>query len=361
MSSGVDTSRRKFLKYGVAAIIAAAVVGVGGYAAWQATQKPPAPPTPAKPKPRTLKISHQFAVGDVRHILCEKFAQRVEEETDGTLKFEIYPAKSLYKPKEQYDALVEGALDLSVYPLDYASGKVPQFSITLMPCTITSVDHGMKWKDAEIGKKLQEICEKNGIKLLVWYGAWFAGGIGSVPHPIIWPEDVKGLKMRAAGKMFEHMLHELGAAITSMPSSELYHALQTKVLDACLTSSTSFYSYRLYEVLNYYNSPRKGYAIWFMLEPLVIGMPTWNSLTPDQQDVILKVSDELNVWLAEELKKYDKKTADFFEEKGVEVHDMTKDEWDAWAEAAKDTAWKAFSETVEGGKELLDLALKVKP
>ncbi|MGP3667299.1 MAG: TRAP transporter substrate-binding protein DctP [Candidatus Bathyarchaeota archaeon] len=356
MSSGVDTSRRKFLKYGVAAIVAAAVVGVGGYAAWQATQKPP-----TKPTPRTLKISHQWASADLRHVLCEKFAKRVEEETGGTLKFEIYPAQSLYKAAEQYDALVAGALDLSVYPLDYASGKVPQLSITLMPCSITNIDHGMKWKDAEIGKKLQEICEKNGIKLLVWYGAWFGGGIGSVPRPIILPEDVKGLKMRAAGRMFETMLNACGAAITSMPSSELYQALQTKVLDACLTSSESFYSYRLYEVLNYYTSPRKGYCIWFMLEPLVMGMPTWNSLTPEQQKAVLKVSGELESWLAQELKASDIKTANFFEEKGLKVHDMTMDEWNAWAKVAENTSWKTFSETVPGGKELIELMLKVKP
>jgi TRAP-type C4-dicarboxylate transport system substrate-binding protein len=304
----------------------------------------------------TLRISHQWAQGDVRDTLSRKFAEKVEKKTDGALKFEIYPAKSLFKPKAQFDAMVEGALDMSVFPLDYASGKVPQFSITLMPCIITSIDHGMKWIESEIGQEVERIMEASGIKMITW--AWFGGGIGSIPKPITYPEDVKGLKMRAAGKMFEYMLHEAGAAITSMPSSELYQALQTGVLDACLTSSSSFYSYRLYEQLKYYNSPR-NYAIWFMLEPLVMSMATWNKLTPEQQKIVSEVGKELQEFMREETKKENGRVADIFAEKGVEVHDMTKDEWDVWAEFARNTAWKKFAQDVEGGQKLIDLALQV--
>ena len=82
------------------------------------------------------------------------------------------------------------------------------------------------------------------------------GEIQSKIRQIRLPEDVKGTKLRAAGKKFEYMLKEAGASITSMPSSETYHALSTGVIDTMLTSSASFVSYRLYEVLKYINVPR---------------------------------------------------------------------------------------------------------
>lgn len=71
----------------------------------------------------TLKVSHQFSAGDVRDQMARVFGDMVTEKTNGEVKFRYYPAKSLYKPKEQWDALRRGGLDMAVFPLDYASGK----------------------------------------------------------------------------------------------------------------------------------------------------------------------------------------------------------------------------------------------
>jgi TRAP-type C4-dicarboxylate transport system substrate-binding protein len=311
----------------------------------------------------TLKISHQWPggtidKGDFRDRLCRHFAKMAGERSGGTFKFEIYPAGSLFKAVPQYDAMLKGALDMSVYPLDYASGKVPQFSITLMPCIVKDHQHGMRWKDAPIGKEIEKICEKNGIKIITW--AWCGGGIATKAKAIIKPEDLKGLKIRAAGKMFETMLHSgCGAAITSMPSSEIYFALQTGVLDACMTSSSSFESYRLYEQVHYYTSPRKT-TTWYMFEPLVMSMITWKKLSPDQQKMVMEVGKELEKFTLKEADLDDTEVTDLFKAKGVNVHDMTPGEFEVWAKVSKETAWKDYAAKVKGGKELLDMALAVK-
>ena len=181
------------------------------------------------------------------------FGEMVTKRTNGEIQFRHYPAKSLYKPKEQWDAMRKGALDMSCFPLDYASGKVPQLSVTLMPCSVANIQQGLTWRNKPIGKKVDALMQANGVRNLVW--AWFDGGLGSKIRQIKVPADVKGTKLRAAGKKFEFMMREAGASITSMPSSETYHALSTGVLDTMLTSSASFVSYRLYEVLKYINAP----------------------------------------------------------------------------------------------------------
>ncbi len=310
---------------------------------------------PARAKMR-LKASHQFAEGDVRDQLVREFARRVSERLGGEVQIRVYPAKSLYKPKAQWDAMRQGALDMSVFPLDYASGKVPQLSITLMPCSVSSMEQAMSWRDKPIGKRIQEILEDHGVKVLIW--AWLDGGIGSTVRQIRVPSDVKGLKMRAAGKKFEFMLKEAGASITSMPSSELYHALSTGVLNACLTSSASFVSYRLYEQLKYMNVPR-DYAIWYMAEPLVISMKTWNRLSPQQQRVFEEVALDLEKnWVLPNFSKATQVLIEKFSAAGVKLHYMTKEEFDAWLRFAQKTAWKNFEETVPDGKELLRMALE---
>jgi TRAP-type transport system periplasmic protein len=303
----------------------------------------------------TLKVSHQFAAGDIRDKMARVFGDKITEMTNGEIKFRYYPAKSLYKPKEQWDALRQGALDMSVFPLDYASGKVPQISITLMPCAVTSVAQGLTWRNKPIGKKVDQLMLDNGVKNLVW--AWFNGGIGSEVRQIKLPADVKGTKLRAAGKKFEYMMREAGASITSMPSSETYHALSTGVLDTMLTSSASFVSYRLYEVLDYINVPR-DYAIWYMAENLIMSKKTWDRLTPDQQKAFSQVAEWMDAnWVEPNFKPLVDNLAAAYTKAGAKVHYMTKEEFAQWLAFAQKTAWKDYAQTVDGGQAYLDLAL----
>ncbi len=305
-------------------------------------------------KSMTLKVSHQFAAGDVRDNMGRVFGDMVTEKTNGEIKFRHYPAKSLYKPKEQWDAMRKGALDMSVFPLDYASGKVPQLSITLMPCSVANIQQGLTWRNKPIGKKIDSMMEAAGVRNLVW--AWFDGGIGSQVKQIRVPEDVKGTKLRAAGKKFEFMMREAGASITSMPSSETYHALSTGVLNTMMTSSASFVSYRLYEVLKYINAPR-DYSIWYMAENLIISEKTWKRLTPDQQKIFMEVAEWMHVnWIYPNFKTLVDKLIAAYTKAGVNIHYMNQEEFNTWLKFAKQTAWKNYAETVPGGQELLNLA-----
>jgi TRAP-type C4-dicarboxylate transport system substrate-binding protein len=308
----------------------------------------------AEAQSMTLKVSHQFAAGDVRDQMARVFGEMVTERTKGEIKFRHYPAKSLYKPKEQWDAMRLGALDMSVFPLDYASGKVPQLSITLMPCSVANIRQGLTWRNKPIGKKIDSLMEAAGVRNLIW--AWFDGGIGSKIKQIKVPADVEGTKLRAAGKKFEFMMREAGASITSMPSSETYHALSTGVLDTMMTSSASFVSYRLYEVLKYINVPR-DYSIWYMAENLLISEKTWNRLTPEQQQIFMEVAEWMHVnWIYQNFKSLVDKLIESYSQAGVDIHYMTEAEFNTWLDFAKNTAWKNYAETVPGGQELLDLA-----
>ncbi len=311
--------------------------------------------TPSLTTAVELKISHQFAEADARNELAVKFAAEVEKATAGAVTFKVFPSSALFKPTAQYDAMLKGALDMSIFPLAYASGKVPEFEITLMPCIISGVDQGMAWRNKEIGRRVAKICEDKGMKILTWL--WYGGGIGSRGKPVILPADAKQLKFRAAGKMFETMLNAQGASITSMASSEIYMAFQTRVLDACLTSAESFISFRLYEQLEYFNTP-ENYAIWYMCEPLVVSMKTWASLSPAQQKIFETVGMQMEKKARDDAIAANQEVTKVFKEKGIKVHAMTKEEWQAWEKVAKETAWKTFAKDVPAGKELLDLAVK---
>src|SRR5665213_2164604 len=144
-------------------------------------------------EPVTLKISHQFPANtDFRDVLTRKFAKEVEARTHGQIKFQIYPGASLFKATQQFDALSNGSLDMSVYPLAYSGGKLPEANLTLMPALIKSYQQAYDWEKADIGKWLDKYLADHGVVIITWI--WQGGGVASREKPILVPADVKGLK-----------------------------------------------------------------------------------------------------------------------------------------------------------------------
>jgi TRAP-type C4-dicarboxylate transport system substrate-binding protein len=293
---------------------------------------------------RVIKISHQFPggtvdTGDFRDRLTRKFAADVEKRTGGSLKFEIYPGSSLMKTVAQFSALRKGALDMSLYPLAYAGGEVQELNIGLMPCMVTSYEQGFAWKKAEIGKELVKLLDARGVKIVTWI--WQAGGTASRANPIVEPGDVKGLKIRGGSREMDLMLKEAGGIISSVPSNEIYAAMQTGSLDAAVTSSTSLISFRLEEISKGLTTGR-GKSFWFMLEPLIMSKSIFDSLTPAQQKAITDVGQELETFATASAKADDDAVAAVYKKVGAKVADMDDRVIDRWRKIAESAAWPDF-------------------
>ena len=200
---------------------------------------------------KTLKASHQWpgtkrkdGKFDVRHEMVQIIADEMKKANVG-VNIRVYPAKSLYKPKEQWKPMTTGQLDISAFPLAYAAKFHPEFDITLMPGMVKNHKHALRVNKSPMMTEIKRIINDAGV--IVLSDAWLAGGFVSKKNCITNPETVKGQVFRAAGKAFNQMLEGAGAGIQGMPSSEIYNGLQTGVLDGANTSSGSFVSYRIYE------------------------------------------------------------------------------------------------------------------
>lgn len=307
-----------------------------------------------------LKISHQFPggtidAGDFRDRLCRKFALEVEARTKGALKFQIYPGSSLMKTNAQFSALRKGALDLSLYPIPYAGGEVPELNIGLMPGLVTSYEQAATWKNAEVGKALTELLLEKGIVIVSW--VWQAGGVASRATPLVNPEDAKGMKVRGGSKEMDMILKAAGASVLSLPSNEIYAAMQTGAADAAMTSSTSLISFRLEEVSKHLTTGR-GKAYWFMLEPLLMAKSVFDKLPRDQQQVIMQVGAEMEKFGTEQARVDDKQVAEIYAKAGAKVVDLDDKAIRKWQVLARDTAWKDYAEKSAGCARILKLAEK---
>ncbi len=305
----------------------------------------------------TLTASHQFpgGKGDVRDEMVQIIAREVEN-ADVGLKVQVHPGASLFKPTEQWNAMVTGQLDMSAFPLDYASGKVREFGATLMPGLVRSHDKAERLNDSPFMDTIRAKIEEAGVIVLA--DAWLAGAVGSKEGCIRTPDDMKGLKIRSAGATFAAMWQQAGANIVSIPSSEVYTALQTGVADATDTSAGSFVSFRLYEQLKCLTAPGEN-ALWFMYEPVLMSKRSFERLTQEQQDALLEAGKKSEEYFARESRGLDEKMVEAYQENGVEVVTMTEDEYNAWLDVAKESSYKQFAEEVPGGQELIDAALAV--
>jgi len=339
----MDITRRRIL-LGLAAAPSIALFGRHAFAA----------------EPTNLKISHQFPggtlnEGDFRDRLCRRFAAEIEKRTGGALKGTVYAGSSLMKTNAQFSALRKGALDMSLVPLSYAGGEVPETNIGLMPGIVTSYEQGMSWKHAEVGKALSDVLADKGVMIVSWI--WQAGGVASRTKPIIDPEDAKGLKVRGGSREMDMVLKAAGAAVLTLPSNEIYAAMQTGALDAAMTSSTSLISFRLEEVAKQLTTGR-GKTYWFMFEPLMISRAVFERLPKAQQDVIMTVGAEMEKFALEQAKADDQAVAAVYQKAGGKAYDMSDASVKKWQAIARDTAWKDFAAKSESCARLLKLAEK---
>jgi TRAP-type C4-dicarboxylate transport system substrate-binding protein len=305
-----------------------------------------------------MKASHQFpgGKGDVRDDMVQMIAKEVKADNVG-IDIQVYPGASLFKPNDQWNAMVTGQLDITLFPLDYASGKVRTFSATLMPGLIRSQDRAKRINNSQFMTDIRAEINKHGV--IVLSDAWFAGGMASKNGCIMKPDDIKGRKFRAAGPTFAGMWEAAGASIVSPPSNEIYNAFQTGVVTGTDTSLGTFASTRLYEVTKCLTAPGNN-ALWFMYEPVLMSKKSFDRLNKKQQDAVVAAGKKAQAYYEGKADAVNEDAVKAFEDHHVKVVTLSDTDYQLWLEVAKKSSYAGFAKDVPNGQKLIDEALAVK-
>jgi TRAP-type C4-dicarboxylate transport system substrate-binding protein len=260
------------------------------------------------------------------------------------------------KTNAQFSALRKGALDMSLVPLSYAGGEVPETNIGLMPALVPSYEQGAAWKTAEVGKLLSKVLDDKGVVIVSWI--WQAGGVASRSKALVAPDDAKGMKVRGGSREMDLVLKQAGASVISLPSNEIYAAMQTGAMDAAMTSSTSFISFKLEEIAKHLTTGRNK-TYWFMFEPLMMSKEIFSKLPKAQQDIIMGVGGELEAFARDAARADDKLVAEIYAKAGAKVYDIDDATVKKWQAIAHDTAWKDYADRNETTAALMKAAQKL--
>jgi TRAP-type C4-dicarboxylate transport system substrate-binding protein len=171
------------------------------------------------------------------------------------------------------------------------------------------------------------------------------------------PGDVKGLKFRSAGPTFAAMWQSAGASIVSVPSNEVYAALQAGTADATDTSAGSFVAFHLFDQVKCLTAPGEN-ALWFMYQPVLMSKMSFDRLNTRQQQALLDAGKKAESYFAKASRGLDEEMVDIFKLHKIQV--VTPAEYDAWIRLAQQSSYAEFAKDVPDGRKLIDDALAVK-
>lgn len=233
-------------------------------------------------EPIIIKLSHVVATGTAKGQGAEYFKKQAEERTKGRVRVEVYANSSLYKDKEELEALQMGSVQMLIPSLSkFGPLGAKEFEVFDLPYLFGSYKDVHKVTDGPIGKQLLGKLEVRGLKGLAYWDNGFK--IFSSNRPITAPTEVKGQKIRIqSSKVLELEIRTLNALPQTMPFSEVYQAMQTGVVDGAEQTPTQSYSQRFYEVQKYYVTTNHGYLGY----AVIANKKFWDGLPADVRGLL---------------------------------------------------------------------------
>lgn len=242
--------------------------------------------------PIVIKFSHVVAPNTPKGKGSEKFKELAEKYTNGKVKVEVYPNSTLYKDKEELEALQLGAVHM-LAPSNSKFGPigVKEYEVFDLPFLIPDLKSLRRVTEGPLGKNMLKLVESKGMVGLAFWDNGFKQM--SANKPLRNPEDYKGLKFRIqSSKVLEAQFRALGAIPQVMAFSEVYQALQTGVVDGQENTAANMYTQKFDEVQKYTTITNHGYIGYVV----VANKKFWDGLPADVRTQLEKAMAEATVY-----------------------------------------------------------------
>jgi len=305
---------------------------------------------PAFAEPVVIKFSHVVAVDTPKGQAAEYFKKLVEERSKGDIKVEVYPNSSLYGDREELEALTMNSIQMAAPSFSKFTSFVPQLELFDLPFLFNDVDHLHKVLDGEVGQKLLGMVGKKGMVGLSYWDNGFKQL--SANKPLIKPEDAAGLKFRImSSKVLEAQFKALNANPQVLPFSEVYSALQQKVVDACENPLSNFFTQKFYEVQSDLTMSNHGYLGYMVVTNKLF----WNKLNDGQRQLITQAMKDATEYANKLAVEMDEKYLKEIKASGkTTIHTLTPEQRKLWKDKLM-PVYPQFEEKI--GKDLIDGAM----
>ena len=206
------------------------------------------PVTALAQAPIVIKFSHVAAVDTPKGQAAEYFKKIVDERTKGQVKVEVFANSTLFKDKEELEALQIGSVQmLAPVPGKFGPLGVKEFEVFDLPYVFKDMDAVHRFARGPGGSGLLKKLESRGVVGLSYWDNGFR--VMSANKPIHTVTDMRGLKIRInSSKVNAAIVKSVGGLPQSLAFSEVYQALQTGVVDGTEGPLSNLYTQKQFEV-----------------------------------------------------------------------------------------------------------------
>lgn len=243
-------------------------------------------------QPIVIKFSHIVANDTPKGLAAAYFKKKAEEYTKGRVRVEVYANSTLYKDKEEIEALQQGKVQILAPSLaKFGPLGIKEFQIFDLPYLFGSYEQLHRITEGRIGKEILAKLEPKGMRGLSYWDNGFKSF--SANTSITQPADLKGKKMRVQpSKVLEAQMRALGAVPEALMFSDVYHALQSGAIDGTENPPSNFYTQKLYDVQKHLAITEHGYLGY----AVVVNQKFWDALPTDIRAQLEKAMGESTVF-----------------------------------------------------------------
>ena len=324
--------------FAIAASIAALALGLAGAASAQS--------------PIIIKFSHVVATDTPKGKASEKFKELAEKYTGGKVKVEVYPNSTLYKDKEELEALQLGSVQM-LAPSNSKFGPlgIREFEVFDLPYILPDLKTLRKVTEGPLGTRLLKLLDAKGITGLAYWDNGFKQM--SANKKLVTPADYQGVKFRIqSSRVIQAQFKALSALPQVMAFSEVYQALQTGVVDGQENTWSNIYTQKMHEVQKYITETNHGYIGYVV----IVNKKFWDDLPADIREQLSKAMKEATDFNnAQSQKENDDALAEIKKSGKSEIIKLTPEQDEAMRKAMEPVYKDAASRV---GQPLIDEFLK---
>ncbi len=232
--------------------------------------------------PIVIKFSHVTTADTPKGKGADTFKRLAEERSKGRVKVEVYPNSTLYKDKEELEALQLGAVQMLAPSLaKFGPLGVREFEVFDLPFIFDSIEEMHRITEGPLGQSLLKKLESRGILGLAYWDNGFKQT--SANKAIRKPEDFKGQKLRIqSSKVLEAQFRSVNALPQVMAFSEVYQAMQTGVVDGSENTLSNMYTQKHHEVQKFITLSDHGYIGY----AVITNKKFWDGLPADIRSIL---------------------------------------------------------------------------
>ncbi|MGM8364490.1 TRAP transporter substrate-binding protein DctP [Virgibacillus sp. W0181] len=283
-----------------------------------------------------------------------EFTEKVEERTDGRIKFSIFPSSELGDYELMYEEMSKGTLDAGLLAIPPTFD--PRSQVLMMPYLVETYDQvpEMFGTDSYLYKLTEKIVNDQNIHLLglrpIGFGA--TGSTKEVKNPADFESDKNLLIRIPDSKIFDSLGTNMGFNTTSVPWADLYTAIQTGTVDAALGGQPSTYYNSFRDVIKYYYQ----FNYNFEAMPLLISKEIWEEISEEDRNILEEEGLAFTDNSIKNAKEIDEEYREKLRDEGIEVVEFTDEELHVFGEYIRKKVWPQIKDEV--GEEVIENLLK---